>query len=308
VIDIRGLTRAFGQRLAVEDLHLTIPSGQICVLLGPNGAGKTTTVRVLMGFVAPTRGAATVAGVEVPGPASQLAALRVRVGLLTETPGFYDRLDALENLTLFGRLYGIEPRRLATRIEELLTALDLWDRRHDLVATYSKGMKQKLAVARAVFHDPEVIFFDEPTAGLDPESARAVREMILGLKRTGRTMIVCTHNLAEGAAMADVVAVLQSRLIAFGSIDDITGASTSTRCTITLGAAAESAVAVVATVQGVVRVVAEGATLQVQADAARRRAPAIVAALVQAGFEIVEVRLVEKTLEEFYLEAVGAGT
>jgi ABC-2 type transport system ATP-binding protein len=263
---------------------------------------------MLMGLIAPTSGSASVAGVAIPNEPAQLATLRARVGLLTETPGFYDRLTAIENLTLFGRMYGLTPDRLVSRVEPLLTRLGIWDRRDELVATYSKGMKQKLAVVRTVFHDPQVMFFDEPTAGLDPESARIVREMIMSLKREGRTMIVCTHNLAEATELADLVAIIRSRLLAFGPTSELGNGEGAKTSRFTLGGDAAAARAIVASLPGTQSVTAQGPQLDVTLDDPRLRNPAIVAALVQAGFAVIEARVVERSLEEFYLDAVGADT
>lgn len=307
MIDVRGLTRHFGTRTAVDQLTMQVRAGEVCALLGPNGAGKTTTVRMLMGLVRPTGGEATVAGVRIPGDPVQLAALRARVGLLTETPGFYDRLSATENLALFGQMYGMGKRQLLARIQEPLTTLQLWDRRDEMVATYSKGMKQKLAVVRAVFHDPDVIFFDEPTAGLDPESARVVRQMILSLKHAGRTMLVCTHNLTEASQLADVVAILRGNLLAFGPPDSLGSEDGLATCRITVGSDAVAARTAILTLPGVRSATSDGSTVTIQLDDARRRNPAIVAALVARNIPVVEVRVIERTLEDVYLHAIGGG-
>jgi ABC-2 type transport system ATP-binding protein len=305
VIEARGLTRRFGTRVAVEDVSLSVGAGQLCALLGPNGAGKTTMVRMLMGLVRPTTGSATVAGFDIDQQPRDLSSLRARAGLLTETPGFYDRLSALENLALFGGLYRIAARRLSERIEELLTALGLWDRRHDIVATYSKGMKQKLAVVRAIFHDPAVIFFDEPTAGLDPESALVVRRMIASLKSDGRTLVVCTHNLFEASELADVVAVIRSRLLAFGPPDTLGRDPDVPRARIAISGDVEAAAVVARSVAGVVSVSRAGADLELELEDPEREIPAVISALVQRGFGIRAARIVERSLEDIYLEAVG---
>jgi len=305
MIEAHGLTRRFGDRVAVDDVTLTVGSGQVCALLGPNGAGKTTTVRLLMGLVTPTSGSATVARCKLPAGRDALTHLRARVGLLTETPGFYDRLTGLENLTLFGRLYGMSPQRVEDRVEPPLTTLGLWERRHDLVATYSKGMKQKLALVRAIFHEPEVLFFDEPTAGLDPESALVVRAMIASFKAEGRTILVCTHNLAEASALADVVAVMRSKLLAFGPASSIGASAGPSRCRLVVSGDTQRAHAIAAGIEGVQVRDSAPPALDLEVDDPVRRNPALVAALVGGGVDVVEVRIVERTLEEFYLSAVG---
>lgn len=304
MIEARGLVRRFGERTVVDGVSFALRPGEVCALLGPNGAGKTTTVRMLLGLIRPSDGSATVAGVSIPGPAEDHARLRGMVGLLTETPGFYDRLTALENLALFGRLYGIPKPLLMTRIEGHLRSFGLWERRDDMVATYSKGMKQKLALVRAIFHEPDVIFFDEPTAGLDPESARVVRQLITSLKRAGRTIVLCTHNLAEAAELADVVGVLRSRLLAFGPPDSLGRGTQAPQCHVVLTAPADVALPVVRSVDGVRHGESSGTRLAItvrDGDVV----PRLVAALAAAGFGIRDVRLHERTLEDVYLEAVG---
>ncbi|MFN0180961.1 MAG: ABC transporter ATP-binding protein [Gemmatimonadales bacterium] len=304
MIEARALTRAFGTRTAVEEVSFTLDQGQILALLGPNGAGKTTTVRMLLGLIRPSSGSATVAGVTVPGTAAAGAELRQRAGLLTETPGMYDRLSAWENLLLFGRLYRIPSAELPTRLEEYLHRLGLWERRAEPVGTYSKGMKQRLAIVRAVFHDPQVVFFDEPTAGLDPESARDVRGLITSLKAAGRTILVCTHNLTEAAALADQVGVLRRRMVAFGPPASL-GRATVPRCRIILSADASPARAVIAALSAIGPVTVEGTRLEVEVSDPERDPPRLVAALVGAGFGVRDVRLSERSLEEIYLDVIG---
>ena len=182
MISASGLSRSFHGVPAVQDLSFDVPAGSIFALLGPNGAGKTTTVRLLMGLIGPTAGSATVAGHRIGNGAESSPELRRACGLLTEAPGFYDRMSAHDNLRFFGRLYGVPERALTQRIEHYLKLMELWSRRDDAVGTYSKGMKQRLAIVRALFHEPNVVFLDEPTAGLDPEAALEVRELIAQLK------------------------------------------------------------------------------------------------------------------------------
>lgn len=304
MIRAEGLTRVFGERTAVDQVSFTVETGRICVLLGPNGAGKTTTVRMLSGLIRPTAGRAAVAGVDLPGTELTRTGLRAKVGLLTETPGLYDRLSAVENLTLFGRLYGIRDATLAARIEGHLRAFNLLDRRHDPVATWSKGMRQKLAIVRTIFHEPEVLFFDEPTAGLDPESSKAVRALIASLKREGRTIVVLTHNLAEATELADVVGVIRGRLLAFGEPSSLTRGNSLPRCRITVAGDPTAASEVVRGVTGVVGVEAEGAHLRIQ----MREAPVIasaIASLILAGHRVMDARSVERTLEDVYLDAIA---
>ena len=306
MIQARNLTRVFGARTAVDAVSFTIEPGQICVLLGPNGAGKTTTVRMLCGLIRPSSGGATVAGVEVPGDRDRLNGLRSKVGLLAESPGLYDRLSAVENLTLFGQLYGLAETTLAARIEEHLKTLGLFDRRHDPVGTWSKGMRQKLAIVRAVFHDPEILFFDEPTAGLDPESSRIVRELIASLRREGRTIVVLTHNLAEAAELADKVGVIRGRLLAFGPPQSLRRDDSPPRCRVTVTGDTAAAARIVRDLAGIVTVKTQGASLEVELRDASL-ITSVVAGVVQGGFGVMDARAIERSLEDFYLDAISEG-
>jgi ABC-2 type transport system ATP-binding protein len=303
VISARGLTRLFDGRPAVDHVSFEVPDGQVFTLLGPNGAGKTTTVRMLLGLIAPSAGGGVVAGQPLGGGSESNRTLRARCGLLTETPGFYDRLSARENLLFFGRLYGLTEPLLGQRIEHYLRLFDLWDRRQSPVGTYSKGMKQRLALARALFHDPKVVFLDEPTAGLDPEATLAVREMILGLKREGRTLLVCTHNLDEAERLADIVGILKQRLLACDTLTRLRAGGDGQRLVIRLDAAAAPHAAALRTVTGVQDVTALEATLELAlADAAATSR--VVQLLVQRGAGVLEVRPGGASLESIYLQAV----
>jgi ABC-2 type transport system ATP-binding protein len=208
MITTQNLTKKFGEITAVENLTLEIPEGQVFGFLGPNGAGKTTTVRMLTSLISPTAGSASVNGFQV---GKQDIDIRRSVGLLTETPGLYDNLSAERNLEIYANLYEVED--VKGQVEKYLRFLGLWDRRFDVAATFSKGMKQKLAIARALLHEPRTIFLDEPSAGLDPEASRLVREFILEIKRQGRTIFICTHNLDEADRLCDRIGVFKTRLL-----------------------------------------------------------------------------------------------
>ncbi|MEA3239198.1 MAG: ABC transporter ATP-binding protein [Candidatus Bipolaricaulota bacterium] len=216
MIHTDGLTRRFGDITAVDDLHLEVEKGEVFGFLGPNGAGKTTTIRMLAALIAPTSGEATVAGLRV-GQENRM--IRQNVGVLTEAPGLYKRLSALDNLVFFAKLYGIrEPQERAKRY---LRLFELWDRRDNLAGTLSKGMRQKLAIARALLHEPQILFLDEPTASLDPEAAKVVRDLIETLSTKERTIFLCTHNLDEAERLCDRVALFKTNLIAVGNPRDL---------------------------------------------------------------------------------------
>ena len=222
VITTQGLTRRFGEITAVDQLDLEIYRGEVLGYLGHNGAGKTTTVRLLNGVLTPTSGKMSVLGLD---PSVDGAELRQRTGVLTETPSVDERLTAYENLRIFAALFNVPPETVDQRVGELLEVFQLTDRAGDRVGEYSKGMKQKLALARALIHQPEVIFFDEPTSGLDPVITRQVHTLIQDLsKNGGHTVFLCTHNLAEAQRLCDRVAVLENgKLVALGSPAELAG-------------------------------------------------------------------------------------
>jgi ABC-2 type transport system ATP-binding protein len=212
MIETHNLTRRFGTFTAVSQVSLQVPDGAILALLGPNGAGKTTTVRMLAGLLAPTEGNAAIAGYDIR---REPDAVRARVGLVTDTPGLFEQMKVPAYLDFFGSIYGMPAAERTRRIDELLEFFDLVEHRNEKMAGFSKGMKQKVALARALMHEPAVLFLDEPTAGLDPLAARAVRELIVGLKHSSRSIILCTHDLDEAERLADEVAIIrQGRIVA----------------------------------------------------------------------------------------------
>jgi len=250
MIEARNLRREFGSVVAVDDLSLTVPEGTILALLGPNGAGKTTTVRLLAGLLAPTAGEASVAGCDVR---SEPAAVRARVGLMTDSPGLHDQMTPVGYLNFFGRVYGLDDNARQQRIDELLRLFDLHGFASTRMAGFSRGMQQKVALARALLHEPEVVFLDEPTAGLDPLAARTVRELIVGLKHASRSIVLCTHDLDEAERLADRVAILaHGRVVASDSAAALRAkASHETLVQILLAAPCAAAVSIAERVSGV---------------------------------------------------------
>ncbi len=208
MIHTENLTKSFGATLAVDNLNLNVKEGEVFGFLGPNGAGKTTTVRLLTTLIQPSSGTAQVNGFQI---GKQNKEIRRTVGILTESPGMYDNLSAEYNLSIYASLY--EVKDVQGQIEKYLRMLGLWDRRFDEAGSFSKGMKQKLAIARALLHEPPLLFLDEPTAALDPEAAHLVREFIEELRKAGRTIFLCTHNLDEADRLCDRIGVFKSRLI-----------------------------------------------------------------------------------------------
>lgn len=208
MIRTENLTKNFNGKPAVDRLSIEIPEGEVFGFLGPNGAGKTTTVRMLTSLISPTSGSAIVNGFEI---GKEDIEIRRTVGILTETPGMYDNLNAEYNLSIYANLYEVDD--VKGQVEKYLHMLGLWERRYDEVGTFSKGMKQKLAIARALLHEPRILFLDEPTAGLDPEAARLVRDFIAELSKEGRTIFMCTHNLDEADRLCDRIAVFKTQLL-----------------------------------------------------------------------------------------------
>ena len=215
MIEAHSLTRRFGTFTAVSQLSLSVPRGFILALLGPNGAGKTTTVRMLAGLLAPTEGEAVVAGYDVR---QRPDAVRACVGLVTDVPGLFEQMVLPAYLDFFGSIYGIPAHERKKRIDELIAFFDLNAHQKEKMVGFSKGMKQKVALARALLHEPAVLFLDEPTSGLDPLAARTVRELIVSLKHASRSIILCTHDLDEAERIADEVAIIrQGQIVAQGT-------------------------------------------------------------------------------------------
>lgn len=215
MIETADLTKEFGDFVAVRDIALNVPEGEVLALLGPNGAGKTTTVRMLGSILRPTRGYARIAGYDT---VQDSRAVRRLIGLLTEFPGLYLRMKGLDYLRYFGELQGLPKDVIESRSEMFMKRFELWEARDKRLGQYSKGMKQKLTLVRAILHDPQVIFLDEPTSAMDPHSAKLVRDAIIDLRRERRTIVLCTHNLAEAELLADRIAIIsQGQIIAQGT-------------------------------------------------------------------------------------------
>ncbi len=300
MIQTRDLTKRFGDVLAVEGLSLEVAAGEIFGFLGPNGAGKTTTIRMLTALIAPTRGTARVNGYVLGEDDRRI---RQSVGLLTEAPGLYENLSAEYNLRVYAALYGVEDAE--KQIRKYLSLLGLWERREDPAGAFSKGMKQKLALARALLHEPPVLFLDEPTAALDPEAARLVRDFILELRQEGRTIFLCTHNLAEAERLCDRVALFKTRLLAVDTPANLRRGPFGRRVVFHLAGAAEPFVPVVSALPFVSRCEAIENKLLVTLDDPEKYNPEIVRLLVKQGAAIRFVGELRRSLEEVYLRVVG---
>lgn len=300
MIETEALTRKFGERLAVEGLDLEVAEGEVFGFLGPNGAGKTTTVRMLAALIAPTSGRATVAGFRL---GEENHKIREVVGVLTENPGLYEKLSAYQNLDFFARLYNVRDR--AKQVEKYLRMLDLWDRRDEPAGRFSKGMRQKVALARALLHEPKVLFLDEPTAGLDPEAAKLVRDFIEELAEAERrTIFLCTHNLSEAERLCDRIGLIKQRLIKVGTPEELKGELYGRRTVIQLKALSPSVAGAIREFPFVENLQTDGNKLLVTLSDPEAQNPLVIRRLVELGGEVQWVQKMEHTLEEVYLDLV----
>lgn len=305
IIQTEQLTRRFGDRTAVDAVNLSIEPGEVFGLLGPNGAGKTTLVRLLNGILTPTNGSARINGLD---PVTEGNQVRAQAGVLTETPSIYERLNARDNLRFFGTLYNVPEADLDRRINELLGRFGLQNRSNERVGGYSKGMKQRLALARTLIHQPKILYFDEPTAGLDPEAARDVTDLIQELSRQdGRTVFLCTHNLDEAGRLCDRVAVInQGRLLAVGKPEQLArDLWQGVWVDFVLQAApAPDFTTTVLKVPGVTSATLDGLNLAVQVTA-EDAIPGVIAGVAAAGALIMQVNPREHSLQEIYFRLQG---
>lgn len=299
MIQTTNLTKKFDENLAVDRLTLTVESGEVFGFLGPNGAGKTTTVRMLTSLIGPTAGEAVVLGHKLGEDDRQI---RQHVGLLTESPGMYDRLSAWKNLTIYARLYEVED--VERQVEKYLHMLGLWDRRDDPVGAFSKGMKQKLAIARALLHEPQLLFLDEPTAGLDPEAAKLVRDFVAELRREGRTIFLTTHNLDEADRLCDRIGVFKSRLRVVDTPANLRRQLYGRRVVFHLAETAAPYEAELAAVPVIRHVEAVENKLVVTLDNPEKENPVLIQRLVRAGAPIQFVGELRASLEDVYLQLV----
>lgn len=299
MIQTENLTKTFDSFTAVDRLSLDIAEGEVFGFLGPNGAGKTTTVRMLTSLIAPSAGSAIVAGYRV-GTDDQT--IRRNVGILTETPGLYDRLSAERNLRIYATLYEVPD--VAGQVEKYLRLLGLWERRHDAAGTFSKGMKQKLAIARALLHEPKVLFLDEPTAGLDPEASRLVREFIAELKKEGRTIFLCTHNLDEADRLCDRIGVFKSRLRVVDTPKALRRQLYGRQVVFHLAEGAERFAAAIQSHSAIKQLQAVDNKLVLALDEPETHNPELIRLLVGAGAPIQFVGELRHSLEDVYLQLV----
>jgi len=306
MIETVDLCRRFDGNVAVENLNLRVDEGEVFGLLGPNGAGKTTTVRMLACLIGQTSGTAYVNGYEI-GKQPDSEMIRGIVGLLPESPGLYESLSAYKNLDFYAQLYGVPADRRSRSIEDMLKMLELWDRREEPVATFSKGMKQKIAIARCFVHDPSIVFLDEPTAGLDPQASATVREFILALKKEGRTVFINSHHLDEVERMCDRIAVMNRTVLAVGNPMGLARSYWGRTTVIELVEMKPEFMDLVKRFEFATNVRCDGSSILVDVDDPKLRNPVLTEALVRGGAKLEQVSELRRSLEEVYMKLVGGG-
>jgi ABC-2 type transport system ATP-binding protein len=305
MIEMRGLSRSFGNNRVVNNLNLTINEGEVFGFLGPNGAGKTTTVRMLACLIRPTEGTAIVDGMDISKEPDAMK-IRQEIGLLTESPGLYDTLSAHRNLEFYAKLYDVPVAKRDGQIEHYLKMLGLWEKRDEPVGGFSKGMKQKMAIARCLLHEPKVLFLDEPTSGLDPEASRMVRDFIMELKGEGRTIFLCTHNLDEADRICDRIGIFKGSLLGVDAPsrlkDDLYGRSIS----IQLKAIEPGLVQKLEALGYVKNVAVNDHTITMNVASPEQDNPALVKTLVSMGADVQFIYENKHTLEDVYFKIMGA--
>lgn len=303
MIDTQNLTRKFGNLTAVDNISLHVEEGEVFGFLGPNGAGKTTTVRMLCCLIGKTSGEAKIGDYTVSSESDCLK-IRKMVGFLPENVGLYDSLSAYRNLDFYGQLYEVPEQKRKENIERLLTLLGIWGRREDAAGTFSKGMKQKLAIARSLIHDPQVLFLDEPTANLDPEAAKTVRDFVLELKKEKRTIFINTHNLDEAERLCDRIAILKTKLVAVDSPKNLERSLYNRKTIVHLESITDGVLAAVKKLFFVKNARASDNKLILEIDNPEKDNPELVRSIVGAGGNIQYVTELRSTLEDVYLKLI----
>jgi len=311
MIEINDLTKQFGEILAVDHINLSINDGEVFGFLGPNGAGKTTTIRMLSCLLKPTLGTALINGYDI-----LLDSMKIRkiIGVLTENPSIYERLTARYNLEFFGKLYEVPNDVLNKRIDELLNIFDLIDRADDKVSTFSKGMKQKLSIARTLVHNPEILFLDEPTAGLDPKASKDLRDYIKKLsKERNITIFLCSHNLTEAEYLCDRIAVINNgRIISEGTPKELSRKLWSYERTEVklaenyLNKISDPNILIneIKSISGVDECYFEDSTLKIFLESAEKINPEIIRKLISLDLDLIEVKVIGHSLEDIYLSLI----
>jgi ABC-2 type transport system ATP-binding protein len=302
MINIENLTKKFAEITAVEGLTFQVEEGEVFGFLGPNGAGKTTTIRMLCCLISKTSGEATIGDYHI-GKVIDSLQIRKMIGLVPDNVGLYDDLTAFENLDFYGKLYECPERRRRENIERFLKMLDLWERKDTRAGSFSKGMKQKLALARALVHEPKILFMDEPTANLDPESAKTVRDFIIELKKQGRTIFLNTHNLDEAQRVCDRIGIIKKTLLTIGTPEQLRESLSKPKTVIRLAQVTDS---ILSTLRKVIpnKIEVSDKKLLIDVTDPDKENPAIIAAITSTGGQVREVTQIVPSLEDVYLQIV----
>jgi ABC-2 type transport system ATP-binding protein len=303
MIEIQDLTKKFGDLTAVDDLSFNVNEGEVFGFLGPNGAGKTTTVRMLCCLISKTSGSARISGYEI-GDKEDSLKIRKIIGLVPDNVGLSEHLSAYDNLDLYGRIFDLPETQRKESIHRFLEMLGLWEKRRVSVGTFSKGMKQKLAIARALIHEPQVLFMDEPTSNLDPEAAKTVRDFILDLKKEKKTIFLNTHNLDEAQRICDRIAILNTKLLTIGSPADLERAIKSSQTVIEVEQVTEKVQAALRRLP-ITNLAFDGKRIMFDTADSGGKNWTVVEAIVHAGGHVNLVNVVGSTLEDVYLKMVG---
>ncbi len=303
MIDTDGLTKKFGDLTAVDNLTLHVNEGEVFGFLGPNGAGKTTTVRMLCCLISKTSGNGKIGNYEIGNKEDSLK-IRKIIGFVSDNVGLSENLTAYDNLDFFARIYDCPETQRKENIQRFLEMLGLWDKRNVLAGTFSKGMKQKLAIARALIHDPQVLFMDEPTANLDPEAAKTVRDFILQLKKEKKTIFLNTHNLDEAQRICDRVAIINTRLRAIGTPQDLERSVSGKKTVIGLEQQISDAVLGALKKLPLNNLSTDGDTVIFSVDDPDKENSPVIEAIVLAGGHVRSINVVGSTLEDTYLKLV----
>ncbi len=301
MIEVRNLTKKFETVTAVDNISFEIAESEIFGFLGPNGAGKTTTIRMLSTLISPTSGKIIVDGKD---PQKDGGYIRSIIGLLTETPGMYEKISGYDNLDYYSSFYNIPDKKRKDNIKKYLKMFDLWDRKDDLAGTYSKGMKQKLALARALIHEPKILFLDEPTAGLDPESAHMVRNFIENLQKEKTTVFLCTHNLEEASNLSDRVCIIKKKIIKIASLIELQSDKKSKKAEIVFKDNARKYVEILRQIKEITDIEAQDNKINIFLKNAEIINPIIIKSLVDSGAEILYFNEIKASLEEIYLDLI----
>ena len=302
MINIENLTKKFGEITAVEGLTLQVKEGEVFGFLGPNGAGKTTTIRMLCCLISKTSGEAKIGDYQI-GKAADSLQIRKMIGLVPDNVGLYEDLTAFENLDFYGKLYEVPEGPRRENIERFLKLLDLWERKDARAGSFSKGMKQKLALARALVHEPKILFMDEPTANLDPESAKTVRDFILEIKKQGRTIFLNTHNLDEAQRVCDRIGIIKKKLLTIGTPEQLRESLSKPKTEIRLAQVTET---MLSTLRKLIpnKIEVSDNKLLIDVTDPDNENPAIIAAIASTGGQVREVTQLVSTLEDVYLQIV----